>query len=814
MRCTYFLILLLLISGTSFGQIYQNMAQPGYKFSRARFDSVLTIPTGLGNLKNITGGKDTGQIRFNKSDSSIYVWNGNAWIKAGGSISDSLKLNVSDTAAMLAPYVRASALTIPTLTQVLESAVGSNEAGANQIKDLGVATDNFDAIPFIQAKDSINLRLRISDTASMLTPYARQQALVDTAAAIRAASGAGMAIGGAITGATAGSALFAGTGGVLAQDNANFFWDNTNKRLGIGTSTTGNPLTGLELRNYTAATSILNQNAPSIRILGNVWSTGSGGASNERGWTITNTTASGATPGSTQNILNFNSFLNGTTDATVLSISRGAGISVTGGGTFSGGGSFGTPVTIISGAFGTPNTGLSIQNSFSASVGNPNNQPPAIFQNGRFWNGSVSIVNGIAQSVVNQTSTTNYWKLNSVFNSVAAPDFFSAHSNGQLGIGTSATAPVASAIVDMGSTTQGVLIPRMTLAQRNAIATPAAGLQVIVTGETGGEFVSMYNSSTAAWERASSNWTLSGSNLYPTTANRVGVGTTSPLSKFSVVKDNIGNPTITTYGLDSTGFSIGNNTAAGSSVLLQQPPPLSMFWNSWNTSTAASIENKFRIIGVPISNTFGQGTLSIQSALGGGSYTQALGISMTGVVSVANLLTVGGGGISNSGNMTGVSYTGTGSFTSNLNNPTAANSSTMNPFSIAGGITNTTGTKVWNSFSTTSNINAQSGGGTVIFRGYYHNPVLTNTVNLTHNAIETVTGNIVLNTTSGSTVIGGSTPDASAKLDVQSTTQGVLFPRMTTAEKTAIVSPAAGLQVYDTTLNQMSYYNGSSWVDF
>lgn len=35
---------------------------------------------------------------------------------------------------------------------------------------------------------------------------------------------------------TAGSVLFAGTGGILQQDNSNLFWDNTNKRLGIGTS--------------------------------------------------------------------------------------------------------------------------------------------------------------------------------------------------------------------------------------------------------------------------------------------------------------------------------------------------------------------------------------------------------------------------------------------------------------------------------------------------------------------------------------------------------------------------------------------------
>jgi hypothetical protein len=38
------------------------------------------------------------------------------------------------------------------------------------------------------------------------------------------------------SGATAGSVFFAGTGGVLSQNNSNFFWDNTNARLGVGTS--------------------------------------------------------------------------------------------------------------------------------------------------------------------------------------------------------------------------------------------------------------------------------------------------------------------------------------------------------------------------------------------------------------------------------------------------------------------------------------------------------------------------------------------------------------------------------------------------
>jgi hypothetical protein len=45
---------------------------------------------------------------------------------------------------------------------------------------------------------------------------------------------------------TAGSVVFAGSGGTYTQDNSNLFWDNSNKRLGIGVS---NPTNNLHIRN-------------------------------------------------------------------------------------------------------------------------------------------------------------------------------------------------------------------------------------------------------------------------------------------------------------------------------------------------------------------------------------------------------------------------------------------------------------------------------------------------------------------------------------------------------------------------------------
>jgi hypothetical protein len=61
--------------------------------------------------------------------------------------------------------------------------------------------------------------------------------------------------------------------------------------------------------------------------------------------------------------------------------------------------------------------------------------------------------------------------------------------------------------------------------------------------------------------------------------------------------------------------------------------------------------------------------------------------------------------------------------------------------------------------------------------------------------------------------VGATSPNASARFQVDSTTQGVLFPRMTTTQKNAIATPAAGLVVYDNTTNKLCCYNGSTWND-
>jgi trimeric autotransporter adhesin len=57
-----------------------------------------------------------------------------------------------------------------------------------------------------------------------------------------------------------------------------------------------------------------------------------------------------------------------------------------------------------------------------------------------------------------------------------------------------------------------------------------------------------------------------------------------------------------------------------------------------------------------------------------------------------------------------------------------------------------------------------------------------------------------------------SEPDASSMLDVKSSTRGLLIPRMTTAQRNAVASPAEGLIIYDTDLGSLCIRRSGSWV--
>jgi hypothetical protein len=105
-----------------------------------------------------------------------------------------------------------------------------------------------------------------------------------------------------------------------------------------------------------------------------------------------------------------------------------------------------------------------------------------------------------------------------------------------LGINSSGAVADGSAMFDVSSTTRGALFPRMTLAQRTTIATPATGLLVYQTDGLNGFY---YNAGTPAvpnWIRLSAEnyWTLNGTNIYNNNTSNVGIGITNPAEKLHV----------------------------------------------------------------------------------------------------------------------------------------------------------------------------------------------------------------------------------------------------------------------------------------
>lgn len=102
---------------------------------------------------------------------------------------------------------------------------------------------------------------------------------------------------------------------------------------------------------------------------------------------------------------------------------------------------------------------------------------------------------------------------------------FALKVNAQTGIGT--TTPNASAKLDISSTDKGLLIPRMTSAQRGLISLPANGLLVYQTDGVIGFYVNSGTSASPSWLRINTDWTKSGNDISYTTGN---ISTTGALT--------------------------------------------------------------------------------------------------------------------------------------------------------------------------------------------------------------------------------------------------------------------------------------------
>jgi uncharacterized protein (TIGR02145 family) len=84
-----------------------------------------------------------------------------------------------------------------------------------------------------------------------------------------------------------------------------------------------------------------------------------------------------------------------------------------------------------------------------------------------------------------------------------------------------------SAMLDVKATDGGILIPRMTATQRDAISSPATGLMVYVTDDN-----KFYYYDGTQWVTfsggADGDWTVNGNDMYSSVSGNVGIGTTTP----------------------------------------------------------------------------------------------------------------------------------------------------------------------------------------------------------------------------------------------------------------------------------------------
>jgi len=455
--------------------------------------------------------------------------------------------------------------------------------------------------------------------------------------------------------------------------------------------------------------------------------------------------------------------------------------------------------------------------------------------------------------------------------------------NGSANVGIGNSTPAATAILDLASTTQGLLAPRMTTTQRTAISSPATGL--LVYDNTLNAFYFYNGTAWAAVTGSSSGggWSTTG-NSGMGSGNFIGTTDNNPLY---IKEDNtqVGafQPNSMSLGNGSTVNNATNCYAIGSGANIGYNKKYSFAIGdgasvsndssfAFGDNAAVNNYNSFAIGNNAAAN--GNTTIAIGSkASAGYSITGALAMGQSAAVAADSAYAIGNNAQANIKNSVAI---GTNSAANSINslaigkgatvgwsitdgialgdnaNAASGNSIAIGSNASSSGQTQANGT---NSIAIGSTATANSASSIAIGRkanvgwslttsmaigdsainnastsvaigadaniGYSSQDVAlgvgasvsgTNSVAIGYNAKVTTSNAIVLG--NGTNVgVGTSAPNSTALLDLTSTTQGMLAPRMTTTQRKAISSPATGLIVFDNTVDSLYIYNGTKWTN-
>ncbi|MFZ1304685.1 MAG: hypothetical protein WAR80_02525 [Ferruginibacter sp.] len=252
-----------------------------------------------------------------------------------------------------------------------------------------------------------------------------------------------------------------------------------------------------------------------------------------------------------------------------------------------------------------------------------------------------------------------------------------AETNAQsMAINTSGATANASSILDISSTSKGVLVPRMTKAQKNAIATPAIGLLVYqaVPDSVGFHY---YNGSQWVWLNpsggAGNDWSVTGNTGTDTAVNFIGTTDNMPLA-FRVNNENSGKiehtlATANTFlgnrsgrfntGTGNTAFGFRTLAAAGNGV---SNTAIGTSALNANTSGGGNVAVGHSAL---LNNTLGMlnigiGNYALQSNIIG-TENIALGLNTLGANTIGNLNVAIGNNVL-AANISGVANTALGGF--------------------------------------------------------------------------------------------------------------------------------------------------------